>query len=383
MRTSSLILAELRHRWLHSILMLLGVIATTTLGTAWFTIGTAAKRETIRLMRDLGYNLRIVPEATDIGDFLERGYSAETMPEDGLQRFAEQKNISYNHILAMLMEHIDLGGSPVILTGITQEIAPKGKKKKSTMLFEVKPGTVHLGYEPSHRLGLKKGATVELFGETFTVAASLSESGSRDDLRIYVNLADAQRLLNKPDLINEIKALECYCKDPTLDNLPSLRQELARFLPEGKLLRREAIATVRKKQRRMADDYFALILPLVMITGALWIGFLALLNVRERRYELGILRALGHDTSQITSLFLGKAAILGVLGGALGFALGTSCALWLGPGVFVETGSKIEPLWSLSLWSLVLAPVFAVAASVIPTVLAITDDPAKSLRGPA
>jgi hypothetical protein len=56
-----LILKELRHRRANFALSLTGLAATVALFVAFFTTAEAAKRETIRVTRDMGFNLRIIP----------------------------------------------------------------------------------------------------------------------------------------------------------------------------------------------------------------------------------------------------------------------------------------------------------------------------------
>ena len=51
------------------------------------------------------------------------------------------------------------------------------------------------------------------------------ESGSEDDVRIFAHLHDAQELLKLEGQINEIKALNCLCLDPTQDPLEVLGSE--------------------------------------------------------------------------------------------------------------------------------------------------------------
>ena len=379
MRTLHLILLELHHRRVGALLSLVALTAAVAVPVAFFTAGEASKRETSRLMRDLGFNLRIVPVGTDRDEFWRRGYSARTMPDSGVERFARQRGIAYNHLIAMLQRRVDWEGAPVIVTGIAHEVTPDGKRK-APMLFSVQRGTMHVGAEPARRLGLAKYDEVELLGHHFRVVDCLPATGSEDDVRVYLDLHDAQELLEMPGRINEIRALECYCKDPDVDSLARLEEELARILPEGELIRSEALAQARRRQRRMADEFAAHELPVTIVLCGLIIALLAALNVRERRLEIGVLRALGHGSRRIAGLFLGRALALGVAAGALGFALGTVSAHALGGAVFETPRGQVQTIWLLLPTALLAAPLFAVVASFVPTALAVTQDPAATLR---
>ena len=376
-----LILKESLHRKFSFLLSLLAIITAVALFVSFFTTGEASKRETTRLMRDIGFNLRIIPKETDMNKFWARGFSEHTMPQDYVYRFASQEavGLSYNHLLATLHKRVLWRGMEAILTGISSEVSPPDKPKPA-MIFEIERGTVYVGSLLANTLNIRKGDTVEILGKPFTVARCLSESGSEDDIRIFGHLADVQGLLNMEGQVNEIKALECLCRNPSKDTFTILKEDLQRILPETKVIRISAIATAREKQRLMVEEYFAFILPFVLVVCGAWIGVLAMMNVRERQYEIGVMRALGYGSGQIASLFLGKAIVIGLLGAAVGFAVGTGLALGFGPDIFEVTAKAIKPLYRLLVWSLVAAPAFAALASFIPTMVAVTQDPAVTLR---
>ena len=92
------------------------------------------------------------------------------------------------------------------------------------------------------------------------------------------------------------------------------------------------------------------------------------------------MRALGHGSGKIAFLFLGKAVVIGLIGALVGFVVGTVLALSYGPDIFKVTGGMIEPLYGLLGWALIAAPVFVAISSFIPSMVAVTQDPALTLR---
>jgi ABC-type lipoprotein release transport system permease subunit len=130
----------------------------------------------------------------------------------------------------------------------------------------------------------------------------------------------------------------------------------------------------------MIRRHFSLILPVVLVVCAVWIGALAMINVREREYEIGILRAVGHGSGRIALLFLGKALVIGVIGALIGFAAGTALAMIYGPGIFKVTAKFLKPSYDLLLSSVIAAPAFAAISSFIPAMLAVTHDAAATLN---
>jgi ABC-type lipoprotein release transport system permease subunit len=183
-----------------------------------------------------------------------------------------------------------------------------------------------------------------------------------------------------PGQINEIKAIDCLCLTADENPLEILRAELAKALPEAKVIQLRAIADARAKQRRMAEKYVVFVTPFTLVLSAAWICLMAVMNVRERRQEIGILRALGYGSSQIALLFLTKAILLGLVGAVLGFVVGSTLALKFGPEIFQVTAKAIRAEPGLLGWALLAAPAFAGLASFIPAVWAVTQDPAVTLR---
>jgi len=302
------------------------------------------------------------------------------MPESYVYDLASHRGISYAHLTAILQKKAIWRDREVILTGIAPEVSPPGKKK-TPMIFSIEQGTAYIGYELAHAIGLKNGEVIDIFGKPFMIARTLAESGSEDDIRIYAHLHDVQSLLNMENKINEIKALECLCvvDEGDTDSLTLLREQLARVLPDAKVIWIRSIAQARAKQRFMAEKYFGFIIPFVVAVCMAWIGILAFMNVRERQQEIGILRALGYGSGKIAFLFLGKAVANGLIGAAVGFGIGTGLALKFGPAIFKVTAHMITPQIGLFFWSLVTSPAVCALSAFIPTIVAITQDPALTL----
>jgi len=374
-----LILKELwHHRW-NSLWTAGALTAAVTLLVAVRLTAKAAERETTRIMRDLGFNLRIIPAATDTAYLWAKGHSDVTMPEEFIRTFAAQKGVfmTFNHLTATLRQRYPLAQGEVILEGVSPSISDEGKKP---MGYSIPKGQLYLGSSAARLLQAPRGAHVTLGGKSFAVEKVLTESGTEDDIRVYGHLSDVQSMLNLPGRINEIQAIDCLCVTSDQDPLGQIRTALAKLLPDTQVLHVRALADARARQRQMAEKYAAFSVPLTLAIAALWVGSLAILNVRQRRPEIGLWRALGHGSGRLASLFLGKAVLLGVFCGLLGAIAGTALALAFGPTIFHVTAASITWNPQLVLAAIALTPAFAAFVSFVPAMIALNQDPVETLR---
>ena len=133
---------------------------------------------------------------------------------------------------------------------------------------------------------------------------------------------------------------------------------------------------------------------IAMLVAALGIANTMTMSIYERTREIGIMKAVGASNRQIKRVFLGEAAIIGVLGGVGGLTFS-----WAGAalanlfvqsliasqagssgGVMPETSAFFQiPVW-LALFAIVFASGIGLLAGVLPAVRAANLDPLTALR---
>lgn len=373
-----LILKEIVHRKGNAALSLVGVIVSVALCVAVVLLEEASQRETRRVMRDIGFNLRIVPKQANPDEIYFSGYSDATMPEASIHQLVDAGSVAYNHLVALLTQRIVLDEGEALLVGISGTLFPPGKKKPP-MVQPVKKGTVELGSAIAKKLAKERGDSLQIRDFFYNVASVRPEKGNRDDITIYMALADAQKALDENGRISEIQAIDCLCVTSDENPAAQLRSTITGILPEAQVFHATAIADARARQRQLTEREAAFFIPFVIVIGAAWLAVLAMLNVRARHEEIGLLRALGHGTGGLTFLMMGRAFIIGIVGAVIGGVLGTWLALEVGPGLFPVTAKALRVDAEVVLWALAIAPVFAALSSFIPTMLAVTRDPALTL----
>ena len=418
---------ELRHRKWNALLSLLAVAAAVACLLGALVLLRAFDRRTEALVaarasavaaqmgrmedayrkitKRLGFNVLILPHTQDLADFYAESCADKTMPEEYGRRLAAATNVAtIRHVLPMLQRRLEWPEQKrkILLIGVQGRVAtaarPAGDREEP-LIKPVPPGGVAVGYELHRSLGLKTNDELALLGRTFRVAALHPERGTIDDITLWIDLPAAQALLGMQGLINSIVALECEC---AWADLSKVRQEIEGLLPDtqvvelqGKALARaearqeaarnaaEVIAREQQSRadlRRRREEFAAVLVPLVLTACALWVGLLAWLNVRERRVEVGVLRALGLRRTQLAGVFLGKAALLGLAGAVVGALGGAPLAAALGglDGGPLAGFALLGP-W-LAVAAVLAAPVVAMLASWIPALLAAQQDPADVLR---
>jgi len=362
-----------------SLLSICGVAIAVGASIALLSIHSAAEKETRRVQRDIGFNLRIISKESSVESLFLNGYASETMSEQVLDKLANHKTIAYNHLVGMLQEPIELRGGTALLTGLSPTRFPPGNKRPP-MSPTIKPGTAHLGRMIADRLEVARGESLSIEGQEFEVARVAPESGTSDDLRVWVHLHDAQAILNKPNQINEVRAIDCLCLAADQEPQALLRRVIEKVAPEAQVAMLTQIASARAQQRQLLERIVAYSIPAVAIASSLLVGVLALINARQRRQELGVLRAIGYGSGAIAGLMLAKAVVIGLAGGAAGCLLGAIVAGQYVPEVATITGHKFQlnSVWLAA--ALIIAPVMACVASLAAATWAVSQSPVDLLR---
>lgn len=365
---------------------------------------TQLKDDTRKAMLKLGFNVVILPKDQNLSDWYADDYASKYMPEDYVDQLANSKVVTVRHFLPSLQQKIEWPERKrtIILVGTRGEVPNLHKSLVKPLVQSVPPGTITLGHELHRSMDIKVGDDIELMGKSFKVNTCYKERGNKDDITAWIYLAEAQELLDKPGKINAILALECHC---TGDALPIIRKEIAAVLPNTQVIERGSRAIARAEARtkveeqariaiekekiaredlRTARERLASILTPVVVTAcAVWIAILGFTNVRARREEIGILRAVGVRSRHVMFMFVSRHVILGVLGGALGFVAGVLAAVYFSAA---HEGTQIRMIdmdfsWiGLLLASVGGAAALAVIAGWIPTIVAVRQDPADVLR---
>jgi ABC-type lipoprotein release transport system permease subunit len=405
LQVGSMVWNEVRHRPLNFVIPLLAIVVGVAYAVSSMLLMQSHQRrsaervaalddEIRKITLGMGFNINILPDEQNLSDFHASDFAEKTMPYEFVQRLANSPAIqSVRHLRPALIRKMDWPEHKrqVIVMGVTGVVPLSHASNPGKPLAEAVPqGTMNLGALLARELDLKPGQETMFHGRALKVNTIYPARGSKDDITLWTDLALVQELTGLPDQINLIQALECNCE--AIDRLAQIQQEVSQVLGTKVQVIELATQAIARAQARVQvqaageqalasmQQRMSLLLGLLTAAGTTLVGMMALMNVRERKSEVGILRALGSSTTTILGLFLTKALLLGVLGAVLGILLGALIAQWVEGAEAAPSGGWLASLPS-STWStiLFLTPLFAVLASWVPATLAARQDPASVL----
>ena len=385
MNLFKLIIKEAGYRSVSTLIILLTVIIATLVAVSIFSMSKASEDETRKIMREQGLNLFLFPKGTETIDFFSYDYSS-TFDEEYVDILANSETFdAVRHLVGMLQLIVPGWEDPqgrkhnILLVGYKDEAVQPYLNRQETMGTDVERGTVRLGFDiarfiPEEHLFQIRGEDGNI--HEFLITERMQEGRGMLDQGVAMNLQDMQGMMNLPGKINKIEALGCVCHDGRVINA---RRQINQFLPDVEVKELSSIANARENQRLMMNKYGSFIIPFVIFACLLITGFLFYENVKSRKYEIGVLMALGSGNGKVISLILGKAFMLGLTGAILGFFAGTGIADYFGREVFEFTAQNIHPRWNMLLISMALSPFIFMLVSWIPALIAVRWDPAKIL----
>ena len=208
---------------------------------------------------------------------------------------------------------------------------------------------------------------------TFTVAGILDTGGPEDD-QVLVSLKAAQELAGLPGQLSAI-AISASGGQDRVEDLASLinlslagaRTDLVRQIAqsEGRVLGRLRLTML-------------LLALLILTAAALSVGTTLTALVMDRRKEIGTMKAIGAEGSDLLKLFLVELAGIGLGGGIVGFILGMVLAQPIGRSLF---SAPVSPRLAVFLMILMISLAVALLSAVLPIRRIRDVEPALILKG--
>jgi putative ABC transport system permease protein len=134
------------------------------------------------------------------------------------------------------------------------------------------------------------------------------------------------------------------------------------FLPNG--LQTVAVAELARESTRTIDGMFALgrgYLALGLIIGIIGLGIITMRNIRERRKEIGIMRAVGYRRGMVLAHFMMESGAISMLG----ILIGTTMGVLVGYQLWIVTLKDSGFSFYLDWWPILLIDVLALVTTLL------------------
>jgi len=352
------------------ILLALGAGAAVT--AALLNIQIDAKRRLVSEFRIFGANVVITPRNTVTSEadaillnqsILQRipsefeGRSVVATPFLYLVADATSEFSSEGKPVHLVVAGTPIQNLPLVGPGWKFDLTlPTRRPGPPTFLVPSGTGCI-LGVRAANQLGHVLALPITLHNgsqsEPCEIVSVLS-SGGTEDSQIFIDLAAAQHLATLSSRISLIQLSVDGTPSVIERFVTSLRQEFPNLevRPIRQFTEGEA-----KIYNRISGLLTATVAIVLLLTGLCVMA--AMTNVAmERKMDVGLMKAIGGSMRRVLRLFLAEAALLGLVGGVIGAALGIILSMGLGKAVF---GVAARP-------RLIVYPV-AVALTIIVAIL--------------
>ncbi len=369
-------IAQARGRWAVALLALVAIAALcSSLGNVYLDVSRKLTRE----FRAYGANIVIAAPGGAGAQTLLQESTVAAIPEDG------------NRILARapflyVVARVDTSSVIVVGTWLDRMsgISPWWKISGTRIESGEDLGRCLIGEAVARRwnlvpqqAGRAPGQTIELRHRgrvaRLTVAGVITAGGSEDS-QIFVNLPVAQQLADLPGKIGLVQV----SASGTPQQLEDLVADMRRRLPyaEVKPVRQVAVAEgqlLRRIQWMLAVTTLAILVVVTLCVAATMTGM-----AFERRYDIGVMKALGAGEGTVVRLFMVEAMGMALVGGLAGYGLGLVLAAWIGQQVF---HTSLQARWVVFPLALGVSLLVAMIGTIFPVRLLERMHPAVILRG--
>jgi putative ABC transport system permease protein len=263
-----------------------------------------------------------------------------------------------------------------------------GRFIKSGDKFHINLGSQ---YQYKEFLGqnVELGKTVEIQDIEFKVVGFIEETGSTpDDRQVYMPLDALREVFDIPERVD---AIVVQVNDP--DEIDEVADEVDRRLEKFRdvdedtkdysILTPEQLLESFGNVLNIVTIFLAGIAAISLLVGGINIATAMFTSVLERTKEIGVMKAIGAENSDILWIFVIEAGLLGTVGGVLGILFGMGVGKAIEAVAAATVGSAFLSVtfpWYLIVGCLAFAFIAGAASGIWPAWRATQIKPVQALR---
>ena len=348
-----------------------------------YFVNRSADPDLANKVDEYGANITVVPRSQELpltyGGVRVGGltYDARPLTMDDVARIRTIKNReNVNRVAPKLLELGEVQGIRLMAAGVQwdQEL---GLKKWWQIEGRSPNGAqdVLLGSRAAARLGKQAGSTLELRGQEFQVAGVLQPTGSQEDDILFLDLATAQRLWDRPGEVSFVE-VSAWCSSCPIEDIGA---QISTAIPNSRV---SALRKAMESREILVGQFrlFSIVVSAFMIiAGGLVILASTLGAVRGRRGEIGVFRALGFRKRHVMEIVLLENLIIGVAAAVVGVLLAVAIS---GPFARLVAGvtTASTPKPAVLLAAIGAATLLVLVSSLYPAWVASRLSPMVALR---
>lgn len=366
-----LILRELRHYWVRSLL-----------GMAGIAVVVAASMVLMSLAQGIG--LLFVNSEGSYRNLLlmEKGSLDPCQGEISPEIVSRARRVAGTDVVAPMLHSIVRADERYIfLRAVPLDIYRQVEGITLVQGQGLGPGPVAIiGRVLKEVSGWGVGRTINMAGRSFRIVGVFEGEGIVE-AELWISLEEGKSLLGRRGyslvLLQPGRRKDLQAVKSVLETDPVLGRTVDVYF-EKKFWDKMSAAT------RQLEEAMVLLSMVSMVAIAFGVFSVIAMTVAERRREIGILKAIGLRRREILWIFLGQGAILGGIGAVTGLALGAAIVTYLdGYPWFNFASVPITPVltWQTFLFALSLTLILAIAGAYLPARNAAGVPTVLALRG--
>jgi len=380
MRTIDIVFSNFSRRKGRLIFSSSALIFATALMISVLVIANSMQNQIGKEVDKYGANIVVTPSSKS----LEVPYGTillgrTTIPErlaEGILTIPNSRNIRV--VSPKLYGQIVSGNNTILIAGIMpkNELALKVWWNVMGSLPRDEAEEIMLGAEVVNALKKGVGSTISIKGLALRVVGILEATGSVDDYTLFAPLHVAQRLLEQPAVVSVID-VSALCNDCPVEEIS---RQIEDVIPGVKATPVKQAVETRMIAVEQTASFSFVIATIVLAVGCASVMNAMLSTVHDQTREIGVLMSLGADSWDLYALFLLESTIVGLLGAAIGLALGLASA-WVVGSAMMKLEVDLAGIPILPIVASYLASVgCCIAASLYPARAASRVDPVQALR---